>query len=115
MTAAPSDPLLIVAADGSPIATADVQSHAAAVAELVTAAVGGGDRRQVRRAVGEIQVRLGLVFPLVAMEALVFLGHDVITTMSEQLQRCGVTPEDTATEVDRRRVWEAAKNHQGGE
>lgn len=115
MTAAPPDPLLLVDAHGSPIATTDVQAHAAAVAELVTAAVGGGDRRRTGRAVGEVQARLGAVFPLVAMEALVFLGHDVITTMSEQLRRCGVTPEDTATEVDRRRVWEAAKSNQGGE
>ncbi|WP_337110157.1 hypothetical protein [Prescottella equi] len=115
MTAAPPDPLLIVDAHGSPIATTDVQAHAAAVAELVTAAVGGRDRGQAGQAVGEIQARLGVVFPLVAMEALVFLGHDVITTMSEQLRRCGVTPEETATEVDRRRAWEAVKSNQGGE
>lgn len=115
MTAGPNDPLLIVAADGSPIATTDVQSHAAAVAELVAAAVSGTDRRQIRQSVGAIQARLGPVFPLVAMEALIFLGHDVVATMADQLRRCGVTPQETGKELDRRLAQRVAQNNQGGE
>ncbi|MDH6679243.1 hypothetical protein M2284_003459 [Rhodococcus sp. LBL1] len=115
MTAAPSDPLLIVDADGSPIATTDVQSHEAAVAELITAAGSAGDRWQVRQAVGAIQARLGPVFPAVAIDVLAFLGHDVIRTMVEQLQGFGVTPQDTADEIARRRAQQATPNNKGGE
>lgn len=115
MTAAPSDPLLIVDADGNPIATTDVQSHAAAVAELVAAAVSGTDRRQARQSIGAIQARLGPVFPLVAMEALMFLGQDALATMANQLRRCGVTPQETGEELDRRLAQRAARNNQGGE
>ncbi|QCQ93038.1 hypothetical protein [Rhodococcus sp. SGAir0479] len=115
MSAVPSDPLLIVGADGMPIATTDVQSHAAAVSELVAAAAGEGTRQEVKRRVGEIQARLGPVFPVVAMEALVFLGHDAVQAMAAQLRRVGVSAEDTAVEIEKRRARRAMPNKPGGE